>query len=100
MDTHTIWYGPHACESCGVTIVKAAREHGGAALEPPARLMDAYQNGARSRDVDLVYPMTWTPHLCDPVTVEAWKTQTPATIAPPDTPAVSDRPLSDDPVLP
>lgn len=57
-----VWYGPHACEVCGVTIVKAAREDGGAEFEPPGRLMAIFHRGALSHDPDVVYPMTWTPH--------------------------------------
>lgn len=57
------WYGPHPCEVCGVTIVKAAREAGGAELEPPNALMRVYQRGAESGNPDLVYPMAWTQHV-------------------------------------
>lgn len=76
-ENKSIWYGPHACSVCGVTIVKAAREDGGAEYEPPARLLEIYRRGAQNGDVDLVYPMTWTPH----VHIAA---QTPATSEPSD----------------
>lgn len=63
MAENTVWYGPHACAVCGVTIVKAAREQGGAEFEAPARLMRAFQRGSEAGDPELVYPMTWKPHV-------------------------------------
>lgn len=63
--TTQIWYGPHACSVCGVMIVKASREDGGAEYEPPARLLRIYQRGSESGSPDLVYPMTWRPHEHD-----------------------------------
>lgn len=57
------WYGPHACGVCGVTIVKAATEQGGAELEPPESLMRVFRRGSETGNVDLVYPQTWTPHV-------------------------------------
>ena len=86
------WYGPHGCRVCGVTIVKAAREDGGAEFEPPDRLMRAYRRGCEAFDVDLVYPMTWTPHVHAPT----WQGIGPR----PSTPAAAERPLSDASVLP
>ena len=50
MNIATIWYGPHACEVCGVVIVKAAREHGGAEFNYPVGLT-IYPNHA------------WAPHV-------------------------------------
>lgn len=61
-DPTVTWYGPHACGVCGVTIVKAANERGGAEFEPPALLMQIYQRGSESNKPDLVYPMSWKPH--------------------------------------
>lgn len=58
-----ISYGPHACEVCGITIIKAAREQGGEELEPPARLMEIYVRGSMNSNPHVVYPMTWTPHM-------------------------------------
>ena len=44
------FYGPHPCEVCGVTIVKAARKHGGAEFYYPAE--------------GPIYPNTrWWPHV-------------------------------------
>ncbi len=59
----TTWYGPHACAVCGVEIVKASREQGGAEFEPPERLMRVFQRGSESSNPDLVYPMVWKPHV-------------------------------------
>jgi hypothetical protein len=85
--TETIWYGPHACQSCGVTIVKAAREQGGAEFEPPARLMQVYHRGSEAQQVDLVYPQVWAPHICDAAAVERWKTlATPSAMPPEESP--------------
>jgi hypothetical protein len=50
-----VYYGPHACSNCGMLIVKAASESGGAVFTAP--------DGP-------VYPNTeWHPHICDPVAV-------------------------------
>lgn len=62
-DQTIVWYGPHHCAECGVTIVKASREQGGAEFEPPDRLMRIYYRGAESSDPSLLYPMTWAPHV-------------------------------------
>lgn len=62
-EPENVWYGPHNCEVCGVTIVKASREQGGSEFEPPARLMRVYRRGSESDDVDVVYPMVWKPHV-------------------------------------
>jgi hypothetical protein len=58
-----IWYGPHACQVCGATIIKAARENGGAELEPPDRLMRIFHRGSESSNPDVTYPMVWKPHV-------------------------------------
>lgn len=51
-----IYYGPHACGNCGVTICKMGHEWGGNAF--------TYPEGH-------VYPNTeWHPHVCDPKMVE------------------------------
>lgn len=34
-DPTVVFYGPHPCEECGVTIVKASREQGGQAYDIP-----------------------------------------------------------------
>ncbi|HEY1808855.1 MAG TPA: hypothetical protein VGG42_09850 [Acidobacteriaceae bacterium] len=47
-----VYYGPHSCENCGVTIAKMGREWGGTAF--------TYPEGP-------IYPNTeWHPHVCDP----------------------------------
>lgn len=47
-----IYYGPHACLSCGVLICKMAQMFGGNAFTYPS---------------GLIYPNTeWHPHVCDP----------------------------------
>lgn len=47
-----VYYGPHACENCGVMICKMGREFGGNAF--------TYPEGP-------IYPNTeWHPHVCDP----------------------------------
>jgi hypothetical protein len=60
---NVVWYGPHGCSVCGVTIVKAAIESGGAEFEPPARLLRIFNRGAEAGDPEFVYPMEWTPHV-------------------------------------
>jgi hypothetical protein len=47
-----IYYGPHACENCGVLICRMGREFGGNAF--------TYPDGP-------IYPNTeWHAHVCDP----------------------------------
>lgn len=58
-----VWYGPHACEVCGVVIVKAAIEQGGEELEPPNILMRVFRMGAESGNPDIVYPLAWKKHV-------------------------------------
>jgi len=58
------YYGPHSCETCGQTIVKQAREEGGAAFDPPPMLMRVFLRGAEAGNPDVTYPMMWTPHVC------------------------------------
>lgn len=65
-ELNATWYGPHACAVCGVTIVKAAREQGGAEYEPPDQLMRVFARGAENGNPDLVYPMAWKPHVHRP----------------------------------
>lgn len=60
-----VWYGPFACDVCGVTIVKAANKQGGAELEAPERLMRVFHRGSEAGDVQVVYPMTWKSHVHD-----------------------------------
>jgi len=46
-----VYYGPHACDCCGETIVRQAIEQGGARME--------------SHPAGPVYPNTqWTVHIC------------------------------------
>ena len=53
-----IYYGPHACENCGIIICKMGREWGGNAF--------TYPDGP-------IYPNTeWHPHVCDPKRVKAY----------------------------
>lgn len=61
-----VWYGPHACAICGETIVKAARESGGAEFDPPKHLMRVFQRGSESCVPEIVYPAIWTPHVHNP----------------------------------
>jgi hypothetical protein len=50
--SRVIYYGPHACENCGLMICKMGREFGGNAFNYP---------------IDPIYPNTeWQPHVCDP----------------------------------
>ena len=62
-EDQTVYYGPHACEECGATIVKASRDHGGAAFDVPAHLLRVFERGAEAGNVDIAYPATWTPHV-------------------------------------
>lgn len=51
-NSRIIYYGPHACNNCGVLICKMAHEFGGNAF--------TYPDGP-------IYPNTeWYPHVCDP----------------------------------
>jgi hypothetical protein len=55
-DPEIIYYGPHACSNCGVTICKMAFEFGGNSF--------TYPDGP-------IYPNTiWHPHVCDPKRLE------------------------------
>jgi len=66
-----IYYGPHACENCGIIICKMGREFGGNAF--------TYPSGP-------IYPNTeWHPHVCDPKRVA--RLPKPVAAAPPDSPA-------------
>jgi len=50
-----VYYGPHACENCGINVAKMGHEWGGTAF--------TYPQGP-------VYPNTeWHPHVCDPFEV-------------------------------
>lgn len=52
-----IYYGPHACQNCGVIIAKMGQEFGGNAF--------TYPEGP-------IYPNSeWHPHVCDPKKVAA-----------------------------
>lgn len=47
-----IYYGPHACSNCGISICKMGHEFGGTAF--------TYPSGP-------IYPNSeWHPHVCDP----------------------------------
>lgn len=47
-----IYYGPHPCEKCGLSIVKVSAEQGGQELDVPS---------------GIVYPNSmWRPHVCPP----------------------------------
>jgi hypothetical protein len=47
-----IYYGPHACENCGVSICRAGFDFGGSSF--------TYPEGP-------IYPNTeWNPHFCNP----------------------------------
>ena len=59
------YYGPHNCEHCGATIVKASREEGGKSFDPPPLLLRVFQRGSEAGNPDVAYPMAWTPHVCD-----------------------------------
>lgn len=64
-----IYYGPHACTNCGVTICKMGLEFGGNAF--------TYPSGP-------IYPNTeWHPHVCDPKVVAKLPKPTPPPPAPP-----------------
>ena len=73
-DPDIIFYGPHACEDCGVMIAKASREQGGEAFD--------YPEGP-------IYPNTpWAPHVHRPVTADEKKARLmwPNSPAPPEPP--------------
>ena len=54
-----IYYGPHACENCGLMICKMGREFGGNAFTYPT---------------EPIYPNTeWHPHVCDPKRVAQYE---------------------------
>jgi len=65
-ETTMTYYGPHDCEHCGHTIVKAAREDGGAAFDVPSHLLRIFQRGSEAGNVDVAYPVVWVPHVCQP----------------------------------
>lgn len=65
-DESVVWYGPHACESCGSEIVRAARENGGESFDVPAHLMRVFRRGAEAGNPDIAYPTMWKPHTCVP----------------------------------
>lgn len=65
-EINSVWYGPHECAVCGITIVKQAVEAGGAEYEPPDALMRVYRRGAECGNVDVVYPAIWKAHVHDP----------------------------------
>jgi hypothetical protein len=47
-----VYYGPHPCDNCGITICKAGPEYGGSSF--------TYPSGP-------LYPNTeWSPHFCNP----------------------------------
>lgn len=55
-NSRIVYYGPHACENCGVLIVKMGTEWGGTAFTNPE---------------GPIYPNTeWHPHVCDPALVK------------------------------
>jgi len=59
-----IYYGPHACDNCGVKICKMGTEFGGNAF--------TYPDGP-------IYPNTeWHPHVCDPKLVKSMPRPIPA----------------------
>lgn len=62
-DPKVVWYGPHACEVCGATVIRAASEHGGERFDVPERLMRVYLRGSEAADPALVYPQQWVPHV-------------------------------------
>jgi hypothetical protein len=54
-NSRIVYYGPHECSNCGITIAKMGDEWGGTAF--------TYPTGP-------VYPNTeWHPHVCDPYEV-------------------------------
>jgi hypothetical protein len=71
------YYGPHNCERCGATIVKASREEGGQSFDVPPLLLRVFQRGSEAGNPDVAYPMTWEPHVCG-------TTQSPRADAPPE----------------
>jgi hypothetical protein len=70
-DPQIIYYGPHACENCGVMICKMGYQFGGASFDYPA---------------EPIYPNTeWAVHVCDQEHVKSLPNQMPA-------PPLSDKP--------
>jgi hypothetical protein len=68
VDQRLIFYGPHECDSCGKTIIKLAREQGGAPID--------YPSGP-------IYPnIQWRIHICEAADVAA-RPKPPAMFAPP-----------------
>jgi hypothetical protein len=63
-DPTVTWYGPHSCETCGATIIRAALERGGEKFDPPTDLLDIFRNGSVAHRYDIPYPKVWTPHVC------------------------------------
>jgi hypothetical protein len=58
-NSRIVYYGPHACENCGVDIAKMGSDWGGTSF--------TYPSGP-------IYPNTeWHPHVCDPALVKAYK---------------------------
>lgn len=56
MESTAVFYGPHACDQCGVTICKMGREYGHAIY--------TYPEGP-------IYPNTqWEPHVCQQRDIE------------------------------
>lgn len=67
-----IYYGPHACSNCGVTICKMGHDFGGNAF--------TYPDGP-------IYPNTeWHPHVCDPKMASKWRASHPPVPEPPPEP--------------
>lgn len=64
MSDDTIWYGPHACDLCGETVVRADLHGGGQRFDVPELLLHIYRRGSESGNVEITYPMTWQPHVC------------------------------------
>lgn len=74
-----VYYGPRACDNCGVDIVKMGDDWGGTAFTHPS---------------GPVYPNTeWAPHVCDPfevrnktgrearpLVIKEWPTATPTKV--------------------
>lgn len=51
-NSRIVYYGPHACENCGLMVCKMGKEFGGNTF--------LYPDGP-------IYPNTeWRPHVCDP----------------------------------
>lgn len=63
-DPAVTWYGPHACETCGETIVRAEIARGGQKFNVPLLLLRIFQRGAENGDPAIAYPQQWTEHVC------------------------------------